>query len=107
MGRVFFCAVYVEKLASSLHLEWLQEEFRLRLQHSGARHFQLTFGVSFSSCSQGEWAGELPLEQQQALPSEFSLNAHPNSDLQLLAHIFFIVKRLSVVVKARFQEKGM
>lgn len=73
---------------------------RLRLQQSGARHFQLTFGVSFSSCSQGEWAGELPLERQRALPSEFSFNAHPNSDFQLLAHIFFVVKRSSVIVKA-------
>lgn len=72
-GRVGFCAVCVESLAWSSYLEWLQDEFRLGLQHSGGKRIQLTFGVSLPTSSQGERAGELPLERQQALPSEFPL----------------------------------
>lgn len=60
--------------------------------------FQLTFSVSLSTSSRGEWAAELPLEWQQALPSQSSLQRPPKQGFsgKLLAQVFFLGKRHSV-----------
>lgn len=46
MGMVFFLCALCKKISLKCVLGWLQDAFSLGLQHTGARQFQLPFGVS-------------------------------------------------------------